>query len=172
MTATDPTGLAATSTTTVVILARPARRMTPPPPPTPRITHLTQTHTRWREGSKLARLARRRRKPPVGTTVSFALKPAAAVKLTFTESARGRRVGKKCAAPSHGNRRKRACTRTITSGTVTFPSAEAGTAKIAFQGRLSRRKKLRPGRYKLTITATNATGKTTSHALTFTIVVG
>lgn len=172
VTATDPTGLAATSSATVVILARPARRMTPPPPPTPRITHLTQAHTRWRDGPKLARLARRSRKPPVGTTFSFALNTAAALKLTFTESARGRRVGKKCAAPSHGNRRKRACTRTITSGTVTFQSAKAGTAKIAFQGRLSRRKKLRPGRYKLTVTATNATGKTTSHALTFTIVVG
>jgi len=172
VTATDPTGLAATSTATVVILARPTRRMTTPPPPTPRITHFTQTHSRWREGSKLARRARRGRKPPVGTTFSFALNTAAAVKLTFTQSARGRRAGKKCVAPSHANRRKRACNRTITSGTVTFPSAGAGTVKITFEGRVSRHKKLRPGRYKLTVAATNSTGRTTSHALTFTIVVG
>ena len=167
VTATDPTGLTATSSATVVILARPTR-MTPVP--TPRITLLTQAHTRWREGSKLARLARRRRKPPVGTTFSFALNTPAALKLIFTQSASGRRVGKKCAAPSHANRHKRACTRTLTRGTVTFASAGAGTVTITFQGRLSRRKKLRPGRYKLTIAANNATGRTTSLALTFTVV--
>ena len=74
VTATDPTGLSASATATVVILARPTR---PSAAPTPRITHLRQAHTRWREGSKLARLARRSRKPPVGTTFSFTLNPAA-----------------------------------------------------------------------------------------------
>jgi hypothetical protein len=170
VTATDPTGLAATSNATVAILAGPTPTTTTPP--TPRITHLTQAHTRWREGSKLARLARRSRTPPVGTTFSFALNTPAALKLTFTKSVSGRRVGNKCAAPSRSNRHNRACRRTITSGTVTFSSAAAGTVKITFQGRLSRRKKLRPGRYKLTIAATNATGRATSHALPFTIVVG
>jgi hypothetical protein len=168
VTATDPTGLSAASTATVVILARPTRTTAPP---TPRITHLRQAHTRWREGSKLARVARRSGKPPIGTTFSFALNSPAALELIFTQSASGRRVGRKCAGPSQANRRGRACKRTITSGTVTFPSTGAGTVKITFQGRLSRRKKLRPGRYKLTIAATNATGRTTSHALTFTIVV-
>ena len=168
VTATDPTGLAAMSSATVVIVVRPTRTT---PTPAPQITHLTQTHTRWREGSKLARLAHRSRTRPVGTTFSFTLNTPAALKLIFTQSASGRRVGKRCVAPSRANRNKRACQRTITSGTVSFASAGAGTAKITFQGRLSRHKKLRPGRYKLTVAATNATGRTTSHALTFTIVV-
>ncbi|HTP20770.1 MAG TPA: PKD domain-containing protein [Solirubrobacteraceae bacterium] len=168
VTATDPTGLTATSTATVVILTRPTRTTTTP---TPRISDLRQTHTRWREGSKLARLGRRSRKPPVGTTFSFALNTSAALKLIFTRSASGRRVGKKCDAPSHANRRKHACNRTITSGTVTFQEAGVGMVKITFQGRLSQHKKLRPGRYKLTIAATNAVGRTTSHALTFLIIV-
>lgn len=168
VTATDPTGLAAASSATVVIVARPTRVTLAP---TPRITHLTQAHTRWREGSKLARLARKSRNPPVGTTFSFTLSTPAALKLIFTQSANGRRVGKRCAAPSHANRNKRACHRTITSGTVSFASARAGTVKITFQGRLSRHKKLRPGRYEVAIVATNATGRTTSRALTFTIVV-
>jgi hypothetical protein len=168
VTATDPTGLAATSSATVVILARPTLTK---PTPAPTITHLTQTHTRWREGSKLARLAHKSRKPPIGTTFSFTLNTPAALKLIFTQSASGRRVGKKCAAPSHANRHRHACRRTITSGTVSFESAPSGTVRITFQGRLSRHHRLRPGRYKLTIAATNTTGRTISHALTFTIVV-
>jgi hypothetical protein len=50
-------------------------------------------------------------------------------------------------------------------------SAQAGFNRVRFQGRLSRTKKLVPGRYTVRITATNAAGRSaTSRALTFRIV--
>src|SRR5947209_18219087 len=62
----------------------------PPPPPTvlafpprgsgstpqktpPRLGAVRQSHARWREGSRLARISGRTHRPPLGTTVSFAL---------------------------------------------------------------------------------------------------
>jgi hypothetical protein len=167
VTATDPTGLSASATATVVILARPTR---PSAAPTPRITHLRQAHTRWREGSKLARLARRSRKPPVGTTFSFTLNTVASVTLTFTRSVGGRRVHHRCVAPSRGTHGKPACRRGVPAGTLTFAGGRAGTNQITFQGRLSRHHRLAPGTYTVKLTAKNASGKAMSHAITFTII--
>jgi hypothetical protein len=70
-------------------------------------------------------------------------------------------------AQTSENRRKRACTRTLTRGTLSF-SGHSGLNQVLFQGRLSRSKKLKPGRYTLIITATNSAGNTTAR-LTFTI---
>jgi hypothetical protein len=49
-------------------------------------------------------------------------------------------------------------------------AAHPATNRIAFQGRVSRVRKLRPGRYTLILGARNAAGSVPSHALTFTIV--
>ena len=50
-------------------------------------------------------------------------------------------------------------------------NAHAGTNKVRFQGRLSRSKKLKPGRYLLTITATDSAGNRSAPKGTrFTIV--
>jgi hypothetical protein len=51
-------------------------------------------------------------------------------------------------------------------GTLTA-SGFAGANKVRFEGRLSRRKKLRPGRYVLTI---SVAGSTRSSSASFTIV--
>jgi hypothetical protein len=45
------------------------------------LTKLKESARRWREGSKLASIAR---KAPVGTTFTFTLSAAARVKLTFS----------------------------------------------------------------------------------------
>jgi hypothetical protein len=57
----------------------------------------------------------------------------------------------------------------VTAGTLSF-TGHTGTDKIIFQGRLSRTKKLKPGRYTLVIEATNSTGHSAPARLTFTIV--
>ncbi len=60
--------------------------------------------------------------------------------------------------------------RTRVAGTLRL-NAHTGTNRVRFQGRLSRTRKLVPGRYMVTLTATNAAGRsTTSRPLTFTIV--
>jgi hypothetical protein len=72
------------------------------------------------------------------------------VKLRFVRQVRGRRSGKR-------------------AGTLSF-SGHAGANSVRFQGRLSRRKALKPGRYKLIMTAT-AGGKTSRpRSATFTVL--
>jgi len=139
--------------------------------PRPSLTRFTQSHSRWREGRKLATLARtRKRGSPVGTTFSFALNTAASVKLRFTQSLGGRRVAGRCVAQTKHNRRGRACKRTVTAGVIPFANAHAGTNRIVFQGNISRTKRLQPGRYTVELSAANASGIATGKRLSFTIV--
>jgi hypothetical protein len=49
-------------------------------------------------------------------------------------------------------------------------NAPSGTDKIVFQGRVSPTRKLNPGTYTATFTATNATGSSTPRPLKLTIV--
>ena len=66
----------------------------------------------------------------------------------------------------------KACTRSVPSGSLSF-SAGAGPHTLAFQGRVTRTRKLKPGTYTLTITATNAAGQRAAKTLSpFTILPG
>jgi hypothetical protein len=109
------------------------------------------------------------RKPPVGTTFQFTLNEAATVRFAFAQLLPGRKVNGKCVAQTARNRRRKACTRSVPRGSLSF-SAGAGLHKLAFQGRVTRKSKLKPGTYALTITATNAAGQRATKTLSFTIV--
>jgi hypothetical protein len=80
-----------------------------------------------------------------------------------------RRAGALLAALS---RKRRVCTRTLTRGTLPpFSGHTRFVNKVVFQGRVSAPKTLRPGRYTLTVAATNAAGlRSTPRSLSFTIV--
>jgi streptogramin lyase len=157
---------ASATSTPVVVAPAPAPPLVPIPAPT--ITAARESASTWRLGRKLARISRR--KPPIGTTFSFALNEPAAVRFTFTQRSTGRRVGAKCVAKSRKNARHKTCTRTVTVGTLSF-TGHTGTNKVAFQGRTSRSRKLKPGRYALIIVATNSAGtRSTPVTLRFTIV--
>jgi len=138
VTATTVDGIQTTDTVDYVVIK----------PPVPVISALRQTHSKWREGSKLASISRAHKAPPTGTKFTFTLSAAARVKLTFT---------------AHKRRRKRK----PTSLTLT---AAAGKRTLAFDGRITAKHRLAPGTYKLTITATGAGGSSKPHSLTFTIV--
>jgi hypothetical protein len=142
------------------------------PPPAPTLSSLGQTNKTWREGKALAQLsssgAKRGKKLPIGTTFSFELDAAAQVAFTFTKSAPGRKVGKGCVAQSRKNKRKQRCMRTVTAGTITF-AAHGGTNKVRFQGLISKRKKLKPGSYKLLVLASAAGMRSRTATLSFTI---
>jgi CSLREA domain-containing protein len=141
----------------------------PTTPTAPSVTNVTQAHGTWRDGNLLARLASARL-PPVGTTFAFALSEQAHVGLAFTQRVGGRKVKGRCVAQTKTNRRQGACQRTVTRGRLSF-AGHSGTNRVSFQGRISRTKKLKPGRYTLTITATNTTGQHSSaKTLRFTIV--
>ena len=142
----------------------------PAPPAPPRVSRVGQSHSTWREGTKVASFSsRRKRRPPVGTTFSFALDVPARVRLAFTQKQGGRRVAGRCVARSRKNRRKPACTRVVTRGALSF-AGHAGRNAVAFSGRLSRSRRLKPGRYTLVIVATKAGLRSSPRRLRFEIV--
>jgi DNA-binding beta-propeller fold protein YncE len=147
------------------------------PPPTLTFADLAESAKSWREGSALAHITTSRKKPPLGTTFSFYvgessdLREPAIVTFTFTKPASGRRVGKRCVAPSKSNNGKRHCTRTVTAGTLKL-SARPGQDKLRFEGVISKHRKLTPASYTLLASAT-AFGKVSStRILHFTILHG
>jgi hypothetical protein len=136
--------------------------------PAPTIGRLQQSHRRWREGSGLAILSRKR--TPVGTTFSVTLDVPARLTLTFARLRPGRRSGHRCVTPTHRNRHHHSCTLVLAAGALALPDGHTGLDKIGFQGRLSRRKRLASGRYRLAIIATDAAGKSAAQTIEFTIV--
>ncbi len=102
-----------------------------------------QSHRIWREQRG------GRRHPPTGTTFSLTLNQPGSVRLVFTQTVAGRRV---------------------TRGTLRF-SVRQGTNNLAFRGRITRSKILKPGRYALVITVTSAGGQRwSSKNLSFAIL--
>jgi hypothetical protein len=96
---------------------------------------------------------------PTGTTISFSVNPAARVTFAFARLLPGKRSGRRCVAPKPKLKHARSCTRRIKAGSLSF-NATAGTHKLFFDGKLSNRRKLRPGRYELAVTAA-ASGRIT-----------
>ncbi len=136
----------------------------------PTVSSARVAPSRFRLGSALPRISRR---TPVGTTISFGLSEAARVTLAFARPRQpGRLVGGRCVAPSGGNRGGRACARSLPTGSLRL-NGTAGRNRMRFQGRLSRRKTLRPGRYTTTITAADAAGnRSAPKTVSFTVLPG
>jgi CSLREA domain-containing protein len=135
----------------------------------PNVANATQSHRRWREGHRLASISRKKA-PPVGTIFSFILNEQARVSFTFAHTAPGRKVNGKCVAQTKRNRHRHACKRAATAGAIVF-TAHPGLNHVAFQGRLSPSKKLKPGTYTLTVAAANSAGQSAQpQTLNFTIV--
>jgi endonuclease/exonuclease/phosphatase family metal-dependent hydrolase len=134
----------------------------------PAVSSARVSPSRFRVGSALPRISRR---TPVGTTISFGLSEGARVTLAFGRPKQpGRLVAGRCVAPTRRNRRGRACTRSLPMGSLRVNGA-AGGNRMRFQGRLARRRTLRPGRYTTTITATNAAGaRSVPRTLSFTVL--
>ncbi len=104
----------------------------------------------------------------VGTTFRYTLSEPAKVKLVIAQKVPGRRVGKSCRKPSRRAHGKR-CTRFVKRGTLRRTGL-AGTNSLKFSGRIGRRA-LKPGRYRVTITATDAAGNVSRPArLSFRVV--
>jgi hypothetical protein len=104
---------------------------------------------------------RRLRRVPVGTAFSFDLNVPGQAYLSFAKLVRGRRAGGRCVAFASAGAHRVACTRRVPQGRLTF-AAPAGTTRQAFAGRLGSARRLTPGRYVVTITATDAAGRTSN----------
>ena len=149
---------------TVTVTGRPSVGMASPliggalATETPIIGDVSETAKTLRESNALAHISAKKKRPGVGTTFSFTLNERATVGFSFTRHAAARKVHGRCVAQTKKNRDKPRCTRTIAAGALTFPG-HPGTNKVRFAGRISNTNKLRPGRYTLQITATDAQGK-------------
>jgi hypothetical protein len=93
----------------------------------------------------------------VGTRVRYSLSEAATVRFGVERAARGRRVGRRCRRPSRRNRTRRPCTRYVRLRGSFTHAGQAGANSFGFSGRFAGRK-LRPARYRLIGTASDAAG--------------
>jgi hypothetical protein len=101
-----------------------------------------------------------------GHSISFTLSKDATVMLSLERTLSGRRArrGRRtvCVKPTLRNRRAPRCTRYAKIRTTIRLVAKAGTNRVVFQGRLSRRRWLTPGSYRLTVTATDSANQETT----------
>ena len=106
---------------------------------------------------RFAAASRRTAKVAKGTTFRFTLSEKASTRIAITETVKGHRASAKrpCGA-IHRDQRKN-CTRTITLVTLIRAHTTQGRNAVAFSGRYGSRK-LQPGTYNATVTATDAAG--------------
>lgn len=135
--------------------------------PTPTLTHLHQSHRRWRDTQTVDRVHRKSR-PATGTAFSFVLDEPATVELLFLKHAHGYEINQECVIETRG-RHGRPCIRTISKGSLSAPG-KAGENVVVFDGRTSRSHKLGPGDYTLEIKATNRGRLSETSKLSFTIL--
>jgi hypothetical protein len=96
-------------------------------------------------------------RPRKSSSLRFRLSEPATARILIERVLPGRRVGKRCVAPTRKNRGRARCTRFKQAGTLTFRNRPAGQSKILFRGRIGKRVLL-AGSYRATITATDAAG--------------
>jgi hypothetical protein len=98
------------------------------------------------------------------TTISFRLSEPAKVALSFERALSGRRVRGRCLKVAKGLRPN--CTRYQRLTTKLSVQGKVGTNRVTFRGRLSRKRMLAVGRYRLTLVATDTSGKKSAAART------
>lgn len=96
-------------------------------------------------------------KTPVGTAIGFKLTEAADLTLRFQKIQKGRKVRKKCVAPTRARRKKPRCKRFLNAGKKTLAGRKTGADSIRFKGRLDRGR-LRPGKYRMLVSAVDPSG--------------
>ena len=153
VTVSDGDGHQARASAGVDVTAPPAPPATTPvsaAAATPVISELRVAPRRIKIGTLLPKLGREAAKRPVGT-IRFSLSKAATVRLRFAK------LGKDGA------------TRTVK--TRVRIKAKPGVNRIRFAGRLSRKVRLKPAAYRLTMVATDATGaRSRSATALFTVI--
>jgi hypothetical protein len=118
-------------------------------------SHATFAPASWvTPGFAVAKSAR-----ATGTIFNYVLDKGGTVKIAITGASSGRRVGRKCLAPSPKNKAKRKCSRVTTYMTLTRVS-HAGRNQVPFSGRI-RGKVLKPGSYTARFISTATTGTAT-----------
>jgi hypothetical protein len=134
-----------------------------------RVTTFTQTSAAWRRtpGKKHTPQALQ----AVGSSFRIGVSRDASVSLVFTREVGGMRKRGRCVALHDRPKHPKRCLRAVAAGTLSLGTMKAGLHHVAFFGRLSKRSRLRPGRYTVIVQATVG-GSPRVHAgpLTFKII--
>ena len=133
----------------------------------PVVTSLGLSATTIRAGTALAKFSARRR-APTSTLIRFRLSEPARVTVAFAQVLPGRRRAGRCVAatPALVRQKAKRCTRLVARRPALSAQVAGGRRTIRFSGRLSRRVKLVPGTYFLSVTAADAAGNRTLGAKT------
>ena len=132
----------------------------------PVISAVKVTNKRFRLGTKRTALTAKRAKR--GTTFVLTLSEAARTTIAIAQRLPGRKKGTKCVKPRKGLKKR--CTRYVARLTLTRSKAVQGANRVAYSGRTSKGK-LKPGRYRATLRATDAAGnRSRAKNVSFTIV--
>jgi hypothetical protein len=141
------------------------------PTPKPAVQGLSLSRTTFAQGSRLATISRKRRGHKVGTTISFTVSVQSSTRLSFAQRTRGFRSGKRCVAHRpKGHRKAKRCTRYVKRGSLPAFTTAAGSHKVHFEGRLGRKKRLKPGRYRLSVVSSNSSGKSPAKRASFRLL--
>jgi len=141
----------------------------PPDTTGPGLTGLAIANRTFRIGRKATPTAAARR-APVGTTFRFTSSEPATAVLQVARGTAGRRKGASCVKPTRKLRKAKKCTRYVRVGAL-MRLAVPGPNSVPFTGRIGS-KALKPGKYMLTVTATDLAGNMSARAATgkFTVV--
>lgn len=142
------------------LLDDPPATPTPTPTAAPRDTTAPVLSALSVSRKALARSGKRR-----STTLAFTISESATVRLEVAPLSAGKRKGKRCLKPSKVKGRAKACLREGAPKLVQTTRLDAGKRSIRFTG-VVKGKRLRPGRYRLILTATDAAGNATAKRLT------
>lgn len=122
-------------------------------------------------GAAAVSIAKKKKSAPRGTTVAYTLSEAANVVFTIEKKRPGRRVKGKCVKPKKKNHKKKHCARYKRAGRFAHESPKGATA-FSFSGRIGT-KKLKPGKYRAVLVATDAAGNPSMRvSLSFKVVKG
>jgi hypothetical protein len=132
----------------------------------PVVSAVRVTNKRFRVGAKRTALAAKRAKR--GTTFVLTLSEPARTTIAIAQRLPGRKKGTKCVKPR--KRLKKRCTRYVGKVTLTRAHTAQGVNRVAYSGRTSKGR-LKPGRYRARLRATDAAGNRSKAAtVTFTVV--
>jgi DNA-binding beta-propeller fold protein YncE len=114
--------------------------------------------------------ARFKVRPKRGSSLHFALSERASVLVEIERALPGKKVGKRCKAPSRRLARRPGCRRFARVAGLGLGNRSQGSSAIPFSGRVGKRA-LKPGAYRATIVATDAAGnRSTPSSAAFTVL--
>jgi hypothetical protein len=128
-----------------------AYELIPPPAPIGQLDSLAVRPGKFRAGNVAGALASRthkKKKAPLGATVTYSLSAAATVEFHAEHGGTGRRVGKDCVKQSAANKRHKRCVIYKPLKSSFSVTGAAGTNSFRFSGKVGG-KALRPGPYRL-----------------------